>query len=117
MSAECKYIADKGGACSLYICVEDIKRRDVRKLPYDRTVIDTLQQWHVPQKRNVTPTAIASISFQKPAYGITPQAHVFKKSTKQVAGWETHIKLCFLIIVNNRIEHRPFRCRTKNFLF
>ena len=54
--------------CSIF-CVENIKRRDVRMLPYDRTVTDTLQQWHVPPKRNVTPTAIANISFQKPAYG------------------------------------------------
>ena len=102
MSTECKCVAGKGGACShiaaILFYVEDIKRRDVRMLPHDRTVTDTLQQWHVPLKK-CNSYAISNISFQKPAYGITPQVRVFRKSTKQVVGWETHIKLCSLIIV------------------
>ena len=77
VSAVCKCVAGRGGACShiavLLFYVEDIKRRDGKILPSDRTVTDTLQQWHVPPKRNVTPTAITNISFQKPAYGKTPQ--------------------------------------------
>ena len=73
VSVECKCVVGKGGACShiaaLLFYVEDIKRRDVRMLPSDRIVADILQQWHVPPKRNVTPTAITNISFLKPAHG------------------------------------------------
>ena len=79
VSAKCKCVAGEGGACShiaaLLFYIEDIKRRDMQMLPSDRTVTDALQQWHVPPKRNVMPTPITNISFQKPAYGKVSKPH------------------------------------------
>ena len=47
VSAECKCVAGKGGACchiaALLFYVEDIKRRDVRMLPLEGIVVDTLR--------------------------------------------------------------------------
>ena len=90
--AECKCVAEKGGACShvaaLLFYLEDLKRNNVTTLPADptanATVTDKLQQWHVPPKRGVTPLPLSQMALQKSAYGKPPVA-TLKRSISAVA--------------------------------
>ena len=80
-SAKCQCKAGLGQACShiaaLLFKLEDLKRQGLAVIPEDVTCTGTLQQWHVPPKRDVQAAAVKDITFPKAQYGKTPK--VIKK--------------------------------------